>query len=554
VLCGSCRRQLGRNATVCGHCGTPLAGAGSPLELVLPDGTRVPLVGEMTLGRAPGSTLQLSDPTVSRSHARIAADGSNGPPTLEDTGSSAGTFVDDHRLEPARPVQLRDGARIRLGTLTLGVESHRDAAAAGRTIVVRPGASMLVSAVGAEPANGTQFGFRPRVRSGYALKRLEESEGSKRYVLRDLRSGKFLRLSDRDAEIFELLDGDHSLVEIIAAAEQRSGGAGSARVARLLADLGERGFLAGVAARDDDQPALKPTGWRRVLGPHEKSWTGLGKVFDWVYEKGGWLLFTRPVLATLGAIVVAGIAAFVYLVAGRYGTPFVVAKKVGLGGAIFLGGRFAFVAVHELAHGLTMSSFGRHVDKAGFKFILVLPYAFVDTSEAWFEPRRNRIAISAAGPVSDFSIGGACAILSFAVHGTLREVFFQLAFSAYIGGLFNLNPFLDRDGYHMLVDILREPGLKKRAKAQLERRAGGDKRETDSVALRRYSIASVGWSVVGALFAVGMSLRYEKVLVHLTTKPVVYTVMATVWVMLFIPVFVALGKPLIMKRRATQAG
>ena len=111
----------------------------------------------------------------------------------------------------------------------------------------------MVSAVGAAggtSAATTQFGMRPRVRSGYALKRLEESEGSKRFVLRDLNTGKFLRLSDRDAEIFKLLDGQHSLVDIISHAEQAFGGVGAVRVARLLSDLGERGFLAGVASGD----------------------------------------------------------------------------------------------------------------------------------------------------------------------------------------------------------------------------------------------------------------------------------------------------------------
>ena len=59
------------------------------------------------------------------------------------------------------------------------------------------------------------------------------------------------------------------------------------------------------------------------------------------------------------AIAVGGAAVWIYLVAGRYGTPFVVAKKVGLGGVVFLLGRFVVVAVHEIAHGLTVSSFFR---------------------------------------------------------------------------------------------------------------------------------------------------------------------------------------------------
>ena len=57
----------------------------------------------------------------------------------------------------------------------------------------------------------------------------------------------------------------------------------------------------------------------------------------------------------------AGIGVFAALIALRYGTPFVVANKIGLGGLVFLLGRFAVVAVHETAHGLTMASFGRRV-------------------------------------------------------------------------------------------------------------------------------------------------------------------------------------------------
>src|SRR4051794_40313430 len=194
----------------------------------------------MTIGRAPGSTLGLSDPTVSRRHARISAGA-----VLEDAGSSHGTWLDGVRVTGPSP--LHDGAKIRLGDLELRVERRRDAAEAGRTIVVRPGASLLVPTAGSPGAGGsaTQFGLRPRVRSGYALKRLDASEGSRRWVLKDLQDGSFLRLSDKDAELFERLDGSLSLVELVGLAEQRFGSNGPARLARLLSDLGERGVLAG---------------------------------------------------------------------------------------------------------------------------------------------------------------------------------------------------------------------------------------------------------------------------------------------------------------------
>lgn len=549
ALCPSCRRQFGRDSTACGYCGRARPGTAAPLELVLPDRTRVPLGGEIHIGRAPGSTIQLEDPTVSRSHARIVCD-RNGVPWIEDVGSSIGTVLDGEPLQA--PVVLHDGARLQIGAQTLTVERHRDQAEAGRTIVVQPGMSLMVSAVGAAggtSAAATQFGMRPRVRSGYALKRLDESEGNKRFVLRDLNTGKFLRLSDRDAEIFRLLDGQHSLVDIISQAESSSGGTGAVRVARLLSDLGERGFLAGVAAGQTQQEG-PPGFFRRMIGPREKSWTGFGRIFEKLYERGGWIFFTRPLLVLIALICVAGVGVFGYLIGARYGTPFVVASKIGIGGLVFLVGRFLVVAVHETAHGLTMASYGRKIDKAGLKFIFVLPYAFVDTNEAWFEPRRRRIAISSAGPVSDFLLGGIFSICALLLEGTVREVFFQLAFAGYVGAFFNLNPFLDRDGYQILVDVLREPGLKKRAKDQFEKRLSGQAgRAEGKPVLMRYSLFGLLWGVCGAGFMIFMTQRFAPVLKSLAPDLMIDVILYSLAVVAFAPVLFVIGKPLVMRFR-----
>jgi putative peptide zinc metalloprotease protein len=554
VLCPSCRRQLSRGAGYCGNCGAPVAGAAAPLELVLADQTRVAVVADMTIGRAPGSTVQLADPSVSRLHARISTGGNGGGARIEDAGSSAGTLVDGKPINSS--TALHDGARVQIGSQQLKVERRRDTAEAGRTIVVRPGASLVVPAAGPAgvTAAATQFGMRPRVRSGYALKRLDASEGSKRWVLRDLETDAFLRLSDNDASIFELLDGTHSLSDLIGLAEQRFGPGGAPRLARLLADLGERGYLAGVtgATATVEEPAQGFVGFlKRLFRPRQKTFPVISGVFETVYRRGAWVLFTRPALIAIAVLMVAGIATFGYLVVGRYGTPFVVSKRVGLGALVFLGGRFAVVAVHEMAHALTMASFGRRIHKAGFKLVVIFPYAFVDTSEAWFEPRPRRIAISAAGPVSDFSLGAIFSVCCLLVHGTVRDVFFQLAFAGYVGAFFNLNPFIDRDGYHMLVDLLREPGLRRRAKDQFNRRLSGQGRSSDSLALARYSIAGLGWSILAAGFAIFMSLRYEPIMSALAPKYVVWIVLGTMWVALFIPVFLVLGKPLADRVRGT---
>jgi putative peptide zinc metalloprotease protein len=505
----------------------------------------------MTIGRSPGSTVQLEDPTVSRLHARISGNG-GAVPVIEDAGSSHGTWIDGRRL--SEPTALHDGAKIRLGDQELRVERRRDVAEAGRTIVVRAGASLVVPALGPAgvESSATQFGMKPRVRSGYALKRLEASEGNRRWVLKDLNTGSFLRLSDNDARLFGAFDGSHSLVDLIGIAERTFGPSGPARLARLLSDLGERGFLAGVAGAGT-AAAEEPEGWRKLVRPREKVFPRVGRFFDAAYRHGGWLLFTRPALIAIATLAAAGIGVFAYLVVGRYGTPFVVGKKIGVGGLVFLLGRFAVVAVHETAHGMTMASFGRRVERAGLKLLFIFPYAFVDTSEAWFEPRRRRIAISAAGPVSDFSLGAIFSLCCLLLPGgTVRDIFFQLAFAAYVGAFFNLNPFIDRDGYHILVDVLKEPGLRRRAKQQFARRLSGQRVETDSPVLARYSVFGLGWSFLAAFFAIGMSLRYEPVMVQLAPKYVVWTVLGTLWLALFIPVFLVLGKPLLDRVRGKE--
>jgi FHA domain len=524
----------------------PLEGAAQPLELVLADATRVPLVADVTLGRAPGASVVLGHPTVSRMHARISATG-----VIEDAGSSHGTWLDGVRL--TGPTLLHDGAKIRLGDTELVVERRRETAEAGRTIVVKAGASLVVPAAGPADVAGTQYGMHPRVRSGYALKRLEAGEGSRRWVLRDLESNTFLRLSDNDAHLLRQLDGHHSLADLIGEAEQRFGPTGPARLARLLADLGERGLMSGVQSATAGMLEAPQPWWRRAIRPREKTFSGVGRAFESVYRNGGWLLFTRQVLVVLAILAVAGVGVFAYLIAGRYGTPFVVASKIGLGGLVFLLGRFAVVAVHELAHGLTMASYGRRVEKAGLKLLLIFPYAFVDTSEAWFEPRRRRIAISAAGPVSDFTLGAVFSICCLALEpGTVRDIFFQLAFASYVGACFNLNPFLDRDGYHMLVDVLREPGLRRRAKEQFARRLSGQGQGEDSPVLARYSLFGLLWSVLAAVFVIAITLRYRTVLESVAPEWIVWTVMATVWIAVFVPVVVVLGMPLVERLRGRE--
>jgi putative peptide zinc metalloprotease protein len=515
----------------------------------------VPLVRELTIGRAPGNAVQLVDPSVSRIHARISPPGRGGGPVLRDAGSSHGTWVDGRRLNG--PLALRDGARVALGDQELVVERRRDDAEAGHTVFVAPGASVVVPSVGTpQPVGSTgptqpPIGAYPRLRSGYALKRLEAAEGTRRWVLKDLVGQRLVRLTDADAGLLELVDGRHSVADLAREAEQKLGPAGPAKLALLLSDLSSRGLLAGASL---PTPGATEAGrLERLFRPRKKAWAGAGDLFERAYLRGGWLLFTRPVLAAIAATAAAGLAAFAFLVAARYGTPFVVARKIGLGGLVFIAGRLTLAAAHEAAHGLTMASYGRRVGEAGVKLVLIFPYTFVDTSDSWFEPRRRRIAVSAAGPVCDLLLGGTFALCCLvAPAGTLRDILFQLAFGAYYGALFNLNPLLERDGYQILVDVVRQPGLRRRALEQLRRRLAGGGRDSDSRLLGRYAIFVLAWMLVGAGFATALSLRYEPALAAIVPAPGAWALLAAIWVGLLAPPLVIILPSLRERRRSGE--
>src|SRR3954452_9833804 len=82
--------------------------------------TRFAVDGELLIGRAATEADGRlgNDPELSRRHAQLAR-GPEGELTIEDLGSSNGTFVNGERLEGVRVLQLGDV--VRLGTTELAV-------------------------------------------------------------------------------------------------------------------------------------------------------------------------------------------------------------------------------------------------------------------------------------------------------------------------------------------------------------------------------------------------------------------------------------------------
>jgi putative peptide zinc metalloprotease protein len=415
-------------------------------------------------------------------------------------------------------------------------------------MVVPVGATQLGMRAPAFPS--TDGALRPRLRSGWALKRLEdEPKQPERYVLRDLVSGRFRTLDAVDAKLIPLLDGRRTVTELLVEAGNIAGPSGGGRLARLIADFGERGMLDGI--EPTPQQEATPSLLGRAFKRRDKTIDGLPEYFQTAYRHWGRVFFSPLSVTFLVLLSFAGLFVFSYLVGARYGTPLVVARRLVIGGAVFIAGRFLLVCFHELAHGLTLAHYGRRAGPSGFRLLFIFPYAFVDSSEAYFETRAHRIWISLAGPLSDFTMAAlfsiACAV---SPPGNVREVLFQLAFAGYVGAFFNLNPFLDRDGYQILVEWLREPGLKQRAREQLRQRLTGHVTgEQTSPVLMRYATAGLVWSAVGAGFVAVLSVHYYHEISQLLPHAVVVGGIVAFVLVLLLPIVLALVVPLFQRAR-----
>lgn len=107
-------RKSGRTSRRSKTKGTRLVVTEGPLT-----GTEIPLEGaQITLGRAPDSTIVIDDDYASSRHARIYE--SEGTWIAEDLGSTNGTWIDRTRL--TTPTVLPVGAPLRVGRTTLMIQ------------------------------------------------------------------------------------------------------------------------------------------------------------------------------------------------------------------------------------------------------------------------------------------------------------------------------------------------------------------------------------------------------------------------------------------------
>jgi putative peptide zinc metalloprotease protein len=166
--------------------------------------------------------------------------------------------------------------------------------------------------------------------------------------------------------------------------------------------------------------------------------------------------------------------------------------------------------LHEFSHAAVCKRFGGEVHKLGVMLLIFAPMPYVDATAAWgFRSRAERVLVGAAGVIAELALASLAAIFwSHTAPGTLNSLAYNVMFVASISTVvFNLNPLMRFDGYHMLVDILDVPNLFQRSREQL--RYIGEKHilglpsaqpaartPTESVLLPLFGVLSMGYWVL----------------------------------------------------------
>ena len=305
--------------------------------------------------------------------------------------------------------------------------------------------------------------YRPRRVEGIEVHPKEPPEDDTVAVLEDAHHHRYFRLSEQGLFVWQRLDGEHNVRDLAVEGMERFRAFAPDAIAQLLARLEAAGFVEGAGLASQTE-----AGGRSLAGRAYRAltWTkeipALHGLTDAVYRGGGRALFTWPAQVLFAAVALAGP---VTLFASADRAQSAVATVGGVGWALLFGFVLAAV-IHDSGHALATRHYGREV-RGGIGFFWLSPIVFINTSDMWLGPKRERIVVTLAGPYAHLITAGVAGLLTLVTDGLALVIAWQFTLFAYAGVLLNLSPLLELDGYYLMVHVLHRPNLRRRSLAFL---------------------------------------------------------------------------------------
>jgi hypothetical protein len=342
--------------------------------------------------------------------------------------------------------------------------------------------------------------YKPR-RSSHVL--LQETvEGDTPFVLTSQVTGEYYNIDFFTAGIWRLLDGEHTIHELVDEAKNRyrrevgkifSKEITDETVRETISFFADEGLLAGTEPE---------TSWKRLkfVSAFELDLTITRESLRFFKRLGS--LF-HPFIGTTmlwASLILIALAAF--LLAPNF-LPILFEKaNFEIQGSSIVGFfyyyllLFPILIVHEMAHGATLAYYGGVPGEMGTGVYFFGPMFYVDTSDAWMLPKKHRLLVSLAGPLSTLLAGSLLVISSLVWPSQILKM---MGFFCFYWMLWSLIPLIETDGYYAIMDFTGIPNLKNEAfnylKSTLFRKPSGSEEFTQNrkIFLAGFALLSIAF-------------------------------------------------------------
>ncbi|PUB17063.1 putative peptide zinc metalloprotease protein [Yoonia sediminilitoris] len=315
--------------------------------------------------------------------------------------------------------------------------------------------------------------LKPRLRGHVEVHR-QLFRGDIWFILQDLHSGKYHRITPAANYILALMNGRRTMHEIWEAACLRfdDDPPTQSETIRLMSQLHSSDLIASDLPPDMEEIGRRhskqerqsmiariknPMALRLPLLDPDRFLGATVSLVRWLFTPFGFVLW----LGLIGAgLVLLGLN---WDVLTNGFTDQVLAAE----NLVLIALAYPIVkALHELGHGYATKVWGGEVHEIGLMFLVFIPVPYVDASaSAAFDNKWRRAVVGGAGIMVELALASAALIFWLnAEPGLLRAFAFNVML---IGGistlLFNGNPLLRFDGYFVFSDLIEIPNLGQRS-------------------------------------------------------------------------------------------
>ena len=337
---------------------------------------------------------------------------------------------------------------------------------------------MVVATVSDAPTVWEQVAdLRPKMRSHLRV-HVHAYRGEPWYVVEDRVNGRFHRFDAVAYRLIRLLNGERTVGETYEALQHADDFAAPDQaetvglVSRLhAADLLATGLPPSAESLFKRYSQMVQAKWKRglsgplalrvpLLDPDAFLTRTVGAV-RWFYTMPAFIVWVLAIAAG-GLLALEHWGALAHHLEMRALDP----KNVAVMWALYP----CVKAIHELGHAWAVKHWGGAVHEVGVVLLVFTPVPYVDASASTaFADKRHRMLVAAAGIIVELLLA-ALALFAWlhVAPGLASDILFNVML---IGAgstlLFNGNPLLRFDGYHVLADALEIPNLGHRANRYL---------------------------------------------------------------------------------------